>query len=48
MFPTAKVRFAQNRGLAIGGGKVFFGTIDSNRAALDAKTGDEVWRVAPR
>jgi alcohol dehydrogenase (cytochrome c) len=38
--------FVQNRGLAVGSGKVFFGTIDNNLVALDQKTGSEVWKVA--
>jgi alcohol dehydrogenase (cytochrome c) len=38
--------FVQNRGLAVGDGKVFFGTIDNNLVALDRKTGREVWKVA--
>ena len=38
--------FVQNRGLAVGAGKVFFGTVDNNLVALDQKTGSEVWKVA--
>ena len=38
--------FVQNRGLAVGNGKVFFGTVDNNLVALDQKTGTEVWKVA--
>jgi alcohol dehydrogenase (cytochrome c) len=38
--------FVENRGLAIGDGKVFFGTLDNSLVALDAKTGREVWKVA--
>ena len=38
--------FVQNRGLAVGNGKVFFGTIDNNLVALDRKTGSEEWKVA--
>jgi alcohol dehydrogenase (cytochrome c) len=38
--------FVQNRGLAVGDGKVFFGTVDNNLVALDRKTGLEVWKVA--
>jgi alcohol dehydrogenase (cytochrome c) len=34
-----------NRGLAILGGKVFFGTLDAHVMALDAKTGHVVWDV---
>ena len=36
----------QNRGLAVGAGKVFLGTYDDYMIALDQKTGQEVWRVA--
>jgi alcohol dehydrogenase (cytochrome c) len=35
-----------NRGLAILGDKVFFGTLDAHVMALDAKTGHVVWDVA--
>jgi len=38
--------FVQNRGLAVGDGKVFMGTIDSFLVALDQRTGGEVWKVA--
>jgi alcohol dehydrogenase (cytochrome c) len=38
--------FLQNRGLAVGGGKVFFGTTDSYLVALDQKTGREAWKVS--
>lgn len=38
--------FVQNRGVAVGGGKVLFGTTDSFLVALDAHTGRESWRVA--
>lgn len=38
--------FIQNRGVAIGDGKVFFGTKDNFMVALDQKTGKEVWRVS--
>lgn len=37
--------FTGNRGLAIGDGKVFFGTKDNYMVALDQKTGRLVWRV---
>src|ERR1700683_773629 len=37
--------FVGNRGLAIGDGKVFFGTKDNYMAALDQKTGRLLWRV---
>src|SRR5258706_10878250 len=36
----------QNRGIAVGAGKVFLGTYDDYMIALDQKTGQEVWRVA--
>jgi alcohol dehydrogenase (cytochrome c) len=36
----------QNRGVAIGNGKVFFGTKDNFVVALDQKTGREVWKVS--
>jgi alcohol dehydrogenase (cytochrome c) len=35
-----------NRGFAILGSKVFFGTLDAHLVALDAKTGNVVWDVA--
>ncbi len=35
----------QNRGVAIGHGKVFMGTHDDFVVAIDQKTGAEVWRV---
>jgi len=38
--------FVQNRGVAVGDGKVFMGTIDSHLVAIDQKTGREVWKVA--
>jgi alcohol dehydrogenase (cytochrome c) len=38
--------FVQNRGVALGDGKVFMGTIDSHLVAIDQKTGREVWKVA--
>ena len=34
-----------NRGVALGHGLVFMGTIDNRLVALDAKTGKEVWNV---
>lgn len=34
-----------NRGLAVGYGLVFFGTMDNYLVALDAKTGKEAWKV---
>lgn len=38
--------FTGNRGVAVSGGKVFFGTRDSYLVALDQKTGEEVWKVS--
>jgi alcohol dehydrogenase (cytochrome c) len=32
-----------NRGVAVSGGKLFMGTLDSKLVALDAKTGDVLW-----
>jgi alcohol dehydrogenase (cytochrome c) len=32
-----------NRGVALFGDKVYFGTLDANLVALDAKTGEQVW-----
>jgi alcohol dehydrogenase (cytochrome c) len=34
-----------NRGVAVGRGKVFIGTIDGRGIALDQKTGKEIWSV---
>ena len=34
-----------SRGLAIGQGRVYFGTIDNHVVALDARTGREIWQV---
>lgn len=36
---------AQNRGVAVGHGRVFMGTADNHLVALDQKTGRELWRV---
>jgi|SRR5271165_1521927 len=36
----------QNRGVAVGAGKVYVGTYDDYVVALDQKTGAEVWKVA--
>jgi alcohol dehydrogenase (cytochrome c) len=36
----------QNRGVAVGAGKVFLGTYDDYMIALDQKTGHEMWKVA--
>src|SRR5580658_462355 len=38
--------FLQNRGVAVGDGKVFFGTTDNFLVALDQKTGGEQWKVS--
>src|SRR6266404_916858 len=35
----------QNRGVAVGGGKVFVGTFDNYLLAIDQKTGRESWKV---
>ena len=35
----------QNRGVAVGNGRVFMGTADNHMVALDQKTGRELWRV---
>src|SRR5262249_19975395 len=35
----------QNRGVAVGHGRVFMGTADNHVVALDQKTGRELWRV---
>ena len=37
--------FVGNRGVAVGDGKVFFGTKDNYMVALDRKTGHQVWKV---
>ena len=34
-----------NRGVAVGGDKVFIGTLDNNVVAVDRKSGREMWRV---
>ncbi|MBF8270802.1 MAG: quinonprotein alcohol dehydrogenase [Gammaproteobacteria bacterium] len=36
---------AQNRGVAVADGKVFLGTHDNYLVALDAKSGQELWKV---
>ena len=36
----------QNRGVAVGGGKVYVATFDSYLVAIDQKTGHESWKVA--
>ena len=38
-----QVGFPRNRGVAIYDGMVFIGMIDGHIAALDAKTGNEIW-----
>ena len=38
--------FIQNRGVAVGDGKVIFGTKDNFVVALNQKTGREVWKVS--
>ena len=43
--PRSVPGFVGNRGLAVGDGKVFFGTKDNYMVALDQKTGRLVWRV---
>src|SRR5215212_5173639 len=35
-----------NRGVAVGGGKVFVAQLDANLVALDARTGAVVWKTA--
>ena len=35
-----------NRGVALLGDKIFFGTLDAHLVALDAKTGNVIWNVA--
>lgn len=43
---TSKLLFASyNRGLAVGHGKVFLGTLDGRLIALDQKTGKKSWDV---
>jgi len=37
---------AQNRGVAVGDGKVFIGTYDDYLVAIDQRTGREMWKVA--
>src|SRR6185295_2965271 len=44
--PGSHSDFVQNRGLALGDGKVFFGTKDNFVVALDQKTGRQVWKVS--
>ena len=43
---TQEIFFAAyNRGVTVGRGKVFFGTLDGRGIALDQRTGEEVWSV---
>jgi quinohemoprotein ethanol dehydrogenase len=35
-----------NRGVALGDGKVFIGMLDATLAALDQRTGEQLWRVS--
>jgi alcohol dehydrogenase (cytochrome c) len=44
--PGSISNVVQNRGVAVGNGKVFFGTNDNFLVALDQKTGREVWKVS--
>ncbi|HTT05046.1 MAG TPA: PQQ-binding-like beta-propeller repeat protein [Steroidobacteraceae bacterium] len=34
-----------NRGVAVAGGKVFYGTLDGKLVALDARTGKQLWSI---
>jgi len=44
--PTGPIPFGTSvRGIAVGYGLVFMGTLDNHMVALDAKTGKEVWNV---
>jgi alcohol dehydrogenase (cytochrome c) len=43
--PGSQAAFVQNRGVAVGGGKVIFGTNDNFLVALDEATGLESWKV---
>jgi alcohol dehydrogenase (cytochrome c) len=43
---TSEIFFAAyNRGVTVGRGKVFFGTLDGRGIALDQKSGKELWKV---
>ena len=44
--PRGFATVVQNRGVAVGNGKVFFGTNDTYLVALDQKTGRELWKVS--
>jgi alcohol dehydrogenase (cytochrome c) len=41
--PTGPGLDARNRGLAVGGGRVYFGLTDGSLSAIDAKTGKWLW-----
>jgi alcohol dehydrogenase (cytochrome c) len=43
--PGSQSAFRQNRGVAVGDGKVFLGTADNYLVAIDRRTGREVWKV---
>lgn len=44
--PGSQGSHVLNRGVAVGDGKVFMGTVDSYLVAIDQKTGRETWKVA--
>jgi len=44
--PGSFAGLTQNRGVAVGEGKVFFGTNDTYLVALDQKSGRELWKVS--
>jgi alcohol dehydrogenase (cytochrome c) len=44
--PGSFTDFVSYRGVAVGDGKVIFGTSDNHLVALDQKTGREVWKVS--
>jgi len=44
--PDAKTAIGATRGLALYGDKVFIATLDAAIVALDARTGEQVWRTA--
>ncbi len=45
--PEGPEPFTTNRGVAIGYGRVYRGTSDAHFLALDAKTGELLWEIAP-
>jgi glucose dehydrogenase/cytochrome c553 len=45
--PTAPEPFTTNRGVAVADGRVFRGTTDAHFLALDAKTGELLWKIRP-